>query len=59
LLSGTIRNQVGDDPTMVYNAREGFYEVPASHREISENASGEKEPASLLALLVVGSKDNA
>jgi hypothetical protein len=58
-LSVTIRNQVGDDPAMVYNAREGFYEVPGSHHRISENASGEKEPAGLLALFVVSSKDNA
>jgi quercetin dioxygenase-like cupin family protein len=57
VLSGTIRSQVGDDPPRVYHAGESFYEMPGSHHRISENAS-ETEPASLLAVFVVDSKDN-
>jgi quercetin dioxygenase-like cupin family protein len=56
VLSGAIRSQVGDDPAKVYHAGEGFYETPGSHHSISENAS-EKEPASLLAVFVLDSKD--
>ena len=57
VLSGAIRSQVGDEPAKVYRAGEGFYEMPGSHHRISENAS-DKEPASLLAVLVVDSNDN-
>ena len=57
VLSGAIRSQVGNDPANVYQAGEGFYEVPGSHHRISENAS-ETEPASLLAIFVVDSRDN-
>jgi quercetin dioxygenase-like cupin family protein len=57
VLSGAIRSQVGDEPAKVYQAGESFYEMPGSHHRISENAS-DKEPASLLAVFVVGSKDN-
>ena len=56
VLSGAIRSQVGDEPTKVYHVGEGFYEVPGSHHRISENAS-DKDPASLLAIFVVDSKD--
>jgi quercetin dioxygenase-like cupin family protein len=58
VLSGAIRSQVDDDPAKVYQAGEGFYEMPGSHHRISENAS-ETEPASLLAVFVVDSKDDA
>jgi hypothetical protein len=37
---------------------EGFYELPGSHHRVSENAS-QHEPASLLAVFVVDSQDNA
>jgi quercetin dioxygenase-like cupin family protein len=57
VLSGAIRSQVGDEPAKVYKAGEGFYEMPGSHHRISENAS-DKEPASLLAVFVVDSKDH-
>jgi quercetin dioxygenase-like cupin family protein len=57
VLSGAIRSQVGDEPAKVYRVGEGFYEVPGSHHRISENAS-DKEPASLLAVFVVGTNDN-
>jgi quercetin dioxygenase-like cupin family protein len=57
VLSGAIRSQVNDEPAKVYRVGEGFYEVPGSHHRISENAS-DKEPASLLAVFVVDSKDN-
>jgi quercetin dioxygenase-like cupin family protein len=56
VLSGSIRSQVGDEPSKVYKAGESFYEVPGSHHTISENAS-DKEPASMLAVFVVDSKD--
>ena len=56
VLSGTIRSQVDDEPAKVYRVGEGFYEAPGSHHRISENAS-DKEPASLLAVFVVDSKD--
>ncbi|AMX98035.1 cupin domain-containing protein [Mesorhizobium ciceri] len=56
VLSGAIRSQVGDEPAKIYHAGEGFYEMPGSHHRISENAS-ETEPASLLALFVLDSKD--
>ncbi|WP_161536945.1 cupin domain-containing protein [Bradyrhizobium sp. LCT2] len=56
VLSGAIRSQVGDDPAKVYHVGEGFYEMPGSHHTISENAS-DKEPARLLAVFVVDSKD--
>jgi len=56
VLSGAIRSQVGNDPAQVYHAGEGFYEMPGSHHSVSENAS-DKEPASLLAVFVVDSKD--
>ena len=57
VLSGAIRSQVDDEPVKVYHVGEGFYEVPSSHHRISENAS-DSDPASLLAVFVVDSKDN-
>jgi quercetin dioxygenase-like cupin family protein len=56
VLSGAIRSQVDDEPAKVYRVGEGFYEVPGSHHRISENAS-ERDPASLLAVFVVDSKE--
>ena len=57
VLSGAIRSQVDDEPAKVYRVGEGFHEVPGSHHRVSENAS-DREPASLLAVFVVDSKDN-
>jgi len=56
VLSGAIRSQVNDQQAKVYRVGEGFNEVPGSHHRISENAS-DKDPASLLAIFVVDSKD--
>ena len=56
VLSGAIRSQVDDEPAKVYHVGEGFYEVPGAHHRISENAS-DRDPASLLAVFVVDSKD--
>lgn len=56
VLSGTIRSQVGDEPAKVYKVGESFSEVPGSYHRISENAS-DKDPASLLAIFIVDSKD--
>ena len=56
VLSGAIRSQVDDEPAKVYFVGEGFYEAPGSHHRISENAS-DTDPASLLAVFVVDSKD--
>jgi quercetin dioxygenase-like cupin family protein len=58
VLSGAIRSQVGNDPAQVYHAGEGFYEMPGAHHSVSENAS-DTDPASLLAVFVVDSKDGA
>jgi len=58
VLSGAIRSQVDDQAAKVYRVGEGFYELPGSHHRISENAS-DTEPASLLAVFVVDSKDKA
>jgi quercetin dioxygenase-like cupin family protein len=57
VLSGAIRSQVDDQPAKVYQVGEGFYELPGSHHRISENAS-DRDPASLLAVIVVDSDDN-
>jgi quercetin dioxygenase-like cupin family protein len=57
VLSGAIRSQVDAEPARIYRVGEGFYEVPGSHHGVSENAS-DREPASLLAVFVVDSKDN-
>jgi quercetin dioxygenase-like cupin family protein len=56
VLSGAIRSQVGDESAKVYQVGEGFHEVPGAHHRVSENAS-DREPASLLAVFVVDSKD--
>jgi quercetin dioxygenase-like cupin family protein len=56
VLSGAIRSQVGDEPAKIYQAGEGFYEMPGSHHGISENAS-DTAPASLLAVFIVDSND--
>ena len=57
VVSGVIRSQVDDGPAKVYHAGEGFYEAPGAHHRVSENAS-DRDPASLLAVFVVDSKDN-
>jgi quercetin dioxygenase-like cupin family protein len=57
VLSGAIRSQVDDEPAKVYRVGEGFHEVPGAHHRVSENAS-DREPASLLAVFIVDSKDN-
>jgi quercetin dioxygenase-like cupin family protein len=56
VLAGAIRSQVDDEPAKIYHVGEGFYEVPGAHHTISENAS-DRDPASLLAVFVVDSKD--
>ena len=56
VLSGAIRSQVDNEPAKIYHVGESFYEVPGAHHTISENAS-DKDPASLLAVFVVDSKD--
>jgi quercetin dioxygenase-like cupin family protein len=57
VLSGAVRSQVDDEPVKVYQVGEGFYEKPGSHHKISENAS-DRDPASLLAVIVVDSDDD-
>ena len=57
VLSSAVRSQVGDKPIKVYQAGESFHERPGSHHRISENAS-DRDPASLLAVIVVDSDDN-
>jgi quercetin dioxygenase-like cupin family protein len=58
VLSGAIRSQVDDEPAKVYRVGEGFHELPGSHHRVSQNAS-QHEPARLLAVVVVDSKDAA
>ena len=58
VLSGAIRSQIDDEPAKVYRVGEGFYELPGTHHRVSENAS-QHEPASLLAVFVVDSKDTS
>src|SRR5262249_28449727 len=48
--------QVNDEPVKVYQVGESWYEVPGSHHKVSESAS-DREPASLLAVIVVDSSD--
>ena len=57
VLSGAVRSQVNDEPAKVYKVGEGFHEAPGSHHRVSENAS-DREPASLLAVFVVDSKES-
>jgi quercetin dioxygenase-like cupin family protein len=57
VLSGAVRSQVGDEPVKVYQVGESFHELPGSYHKISENAS-DRDPASLLAVIVVDSDDN-
>ena len=57
VLSGAIRSQVDNEPAKVYRVGESFYEVPGAYHRVSENAS-DREPASLLAVFIVDSKDN-
>jgi quercetin dioxygenase-like cupin family protein len=56
VLSGSIRSQVNDEQTRIYQTGEAFYEEPGSHHRVSENAS-DSEPASLLAIFIVDSQD--
>jgi len=56
VLSGAIRSQVDNQPAKLYKTGESFYELPGSHHRISQNAS-DSDPASLLAVFVVDSKD--
>src|SRR5262245_20741883 len=57
VLSGAVRSQVGDEPVKFYQVGESFHELPDSQHRISENASI-RDPASLLAVIVVDSDDN-
>jgi quercetin dioxygenase-like cupin family protein len=56
VLSGAIRIQVDGGKVQVFQAGESFSEEPGARHDISENAS-ETEPAKLLAIFVVDSKD--
>lgn len=56
VLSGAVRSQVNDEPVKVYQVGESWHEMPGSHHRVSENAS-DREPASLLAVVVVDSDD--
>jgi quercetin dioxygenase-like cupin family protein len=56
VLSGAVRSQVNEEPAKVYQAGEGWYELPGSHHRVSENAS-DREPANLLAIFIVDTND--
>src|ERR1700742_1534223 len=56
VLSGTIESRVEGEPPKVYKTGDSFYEQPGAHHLTSRNAS-KTEPASLLAVFVVGTND--
>jgi quercetin dioxygenase-like cupin family protein len=58
VLSGAIRSQIDGEKVQVFQAGESFSESPGARHDMSENAS-ETEPAKLLAIFVVDSKDTA
>jgi quercetin dioxygenase-like cupin family protein len=58
VVSGRVESQVEGQPARIYNAGESFYEVPGAHHVVSRNAS-QTEPAKLLAVFVVDTKDTA
>src|SRR3954467_3396638 len=57
VLSGAIRTAIGSEGPRVYQTGDSFYEEPAAHHKVSENASKTK-PASLLAVFIVDAGDN-
>ncbi len=52
VLSGAIRSQLEGGDAKVYRAGESWFEPPAAHHIVSENASS-TEPARLLAVFIV------
>jgi quercetin dioxygenase-like cupin family protein len=56
VLAGAVRSAVGAEPARIYRAGDSFFEEPGAHHLVSENAS-DTEPASLLAVFVVGAGD--
>ncbi|BAO90861.1 cupin domain-containing protein [Caballeronia cordobensis] len=58
VLSGQVVSQVEGQPARTYKAGEAFYEDPGAHHLVSRNAS-QTEPAKLLAVFVVDTKDTA
>ena len=58
VVSGAIETQVNDEPKRIVRAGESFYEPPGSRHPVSRNASA-TEPAKLLAVFVVDTKDRA
>jgi quercetin dioxygenase-like cupin family protein len=58
VISGAIESKVNDGETRIYRAGEGWSEPPGATHSISRNAS-KTEPAKLLAVFVLDTKDNA
>jgi quercetin dioxygenase-like cupin family protein len=58
VVSGQVASQVEGQPEHIYRAGECWYETPGAHHLISRNVSN-TEPAKLLAVFVVDTKDNA
>jgi len=58
VVSGSVVSQVEGQPERTYNAGESFFEAPGAHHVVSRNAS-QTEPAKLLAVFVVNTKDKA
>jgi quercetin dioxygenase-like cupin family protein len=56
VLAGQIRSQVNDEPVRVYRQGDTWFEPPAAHHRVSENASG-AEPARLLAVFIIDAAD--
>jgi quercetin dioxygenase-like cupin family protein len=58
VISGAIESKVNDGEARIYRAGEGWSEPPGATHSISRNAS-KTEPAKLLAVFVLDTKDNA
>ncbi|HMJ28839.1 MAG TPA: cupin domain-containing protein [Xanthobacteraceae bacterium] len=58
VISGAIVSKVNDGEARIYRAGEGWSEPPGATHSISRNAS-KTEPAKLLAVFVLDTKDNA
>jgi quercetin dioxygenase-like cupin family protein len=58
VISGAIESKVNDGEARIYRAGEGWSEPPGATHSISRNAS-KTEPAKLIAVFVLDTKDNA
>lgn len=52
VVSGSVYNKMNDEPLVIKNAGESWYEAPGCHHKVSANTS-KTEPASILAIFIV------